>query len=169
MMAKTIAKKAGIARRRVDISTPSSAAKSPRLPELTALPRPHQGLAFFAWTFRNELLGCENCKPDATRVKRKSYIVKGLLLSAPCIESRLSGLPTSAGTQHWRARVRTLATGYWLLVSIIQGPRSRGQEPGARSQEPGARSQEPGARSQSWKHVRSRSNHQFTQQRSMTS
>ena len=62
MNAKTITTKPEIARRRVDIRTPSSAAKSPRPSGAYSFAAPITEGTLFAWTFRNELPGYQNCK-----------------------------------------------------------------------------------------------------------
>jgi hypothetical protein len=64
MKAKTMTTNTGIARRRVDIRTPSSAAKSPRADGAYSFAAPMRGLAFIAWTVRNELPGCKNFKTE---------------------------------------------------------------------------------------------------------
>src|SRR4051794_25591687 len=91
MNAKTITTKPEIARRRVDIRTPSSAAKSPRPSGAYSFAAPiTEGWPFSLGLSETSCRDVRTVKPIALRVKRKSYIAKGLLLSAVCTDSHLS-------------------------------------------------------------------------------
>src|SRR5882672_11689153 len=87
MKAKTTTRKAEIARKRVDIRTPSSAAKSPRADEAYSFAAPLKGWPFSLGLSETSCRDTKNVRPIAVRVKRKSYIVKGLLMSGFCTES----------------------------------------------------------------------------------
>src|SRR3954449_4095544 len=91
MNAKTITTKPEIARRRVDIRTPSSAAKSPRPSGAYSFAAPiTEGWPFSLGLSETSCRDVRTVKPIALPVKRKSYIAKGLLLSAACTDSHLS-------------------------------------------------------------------------------
>src|SRR3954454_11192394 len=91
MNAKTITTKPEIARRRVDIRTPSSAAKSPRPSGAYSFAAPiTEGWPFSLGLSETSCRDVRTVKPIALRVKRKSYIAKGLLLSVGCTDSHLS-------------------------------------------------------------------------------
>src|SRR3954466_3296909 len=91
MNAKTITTKPEIARRRVDIRTPSSAAKSPRPSGAYSFAAPiTEGWPFSLGLSETSCRDVRTVKPIALRVKRKSYIAKGLLLSGGCTDSHLS-------------------------------------------------------------------------------
>src|SRR4026207_808554 len=72
--------------RRVDIRTPSSAAKTScvcRIYSFAALRT--RELAFFAWTFRNDVLGYNECKTERLASQAQILHSQGLihLLSCP--------------------------------------------------------------------------------------
>src|SRR4051812_21361947 len=96
MKANTMTTKAGIARRRVDIRTPSSAAKPPRADGAYSFAAPMQGWPFSLGLSGTSCRDVKTVRPNALRVKRKSYIAKCLLMSAFCTETYLSNRPDSA-------------------------------------------------------------------------
>ena len=83
-------KNAEMVRKRVDIRTPSSAAKSPRADGAYSFAAPQMGWPFSLGLSETSCRDTKNVRPNRLRVKRKSYIVKGLLLSGFCSESNLS-------------------------------------------------------------------------------
>ena len=129
MNAKTITTNSeGIARRRVDIRTPSSAAKSPRAAELTALPRPTpEGWPFSLGLSETSCRDTKTVRPNALRVKRKSYIAKGLLLSGKCPDSYLDSTFQLGHIRHSRAGMRIpSAACCHLPASSLGAPRLTG-------------------------------------------